>query len=311
MNDTGIGMDQDLLKRLFRIFGTVSQLEERSFITTQGIGLGLTICRQICDKLTGTIRVQSQPQNGTQVTFSVPYKCLTCYGTDFNRAPSADAESVKRKDDKRSTKQSGHPVFNEIDAADTSPLANRNDSMKMMDKNNNRSDLEAGTPPLANQRSVMIKRQPFGGVAYAKAEVGSSKQTIYKGLTTNEPTVPLQSDSNGELGTQKGNTHDAILQLDNKQRGQTQEIKHVAKISKNSLPLHKQQESSLTEKVNQSLGFRAVARVAAKEKSKFVKKTDSKKRSRLGKEDVMNSMVDSSDSRFINDTSYFFSSQVE
>ena len=240
--------------------------------------------------------------------FSIPYKCLTCYGTDFNRAPSADADSLKRKDDKRSTKQSGHPIFNDMDeAADTIPISKRGDSMKTMERNNNRSDLDPGTP-VKNQKSLMVKRQPFGGVAYAKPDAGSSKQTIYKGLTTNEPTVPLQSDSNVELGTQKGNTHDAILCLD-KHRGQTQEIKHVAKISKNSLPLHKQQESSLTEKINQSLGFRAVTRgAAAKEKSKFAKKTESKKRSRLGKEDVMNSMIDSSDSRFINDTSYFFSS---
>ena len=34
IKDTGIGMEQTLVKKLFRIFGTVNEIEDQSFITT-------------------------------------------------------------------------------------------------------------------------------------------------------------------------------------------------------------------------------------------------------------------------------------
>lgn len=80
VKDTGCGMDQALQARLFRIFGTLNNNygHEQSIITTQGIGLGLTICKQLCEKLGGKIALNSMPMEGTDVTFSLPFTCKQC-----------------------------------------------------------------------------------------------------------------------------------------------------------------------------------------------------------------------------------------
>jgi signal transduction histidine kinase len=50
-----------MVDRLFKIFGTVNRGEQTSLITTQGIGLGLTICKQLVEKLGGQIHLTSIP----------------------------------------------------------------------------------------------------------------------------------------------------------------------------------------------------------------------------------------------------------
>jgi len=61
VTDTGIGMEKSIVDRLFKIFGTVNRGEQSSLITTQGIGLGLTICKQLVEKLGGQIHLTSIP----------------------------------------------------------------------------------------------------------------------------------------------------------------------------------------------------------------------------------------------------------
>ena len=61
VTDTGIGMEKSMVDRLFKIFGTVNRGEQSSLITTQGIGLGLTICKQLVEKLGGQIHLTSIP----------------------------------------------------------------------------------------------------------------------------------------------------------------------------------------------------------------------------------------------------------
>jgi signal transduction histidine kinase len=76
IKDTGIGIPQSMVDRLFRIFGTVNRGQHTSLITTQGIGLGLTICKQLVEKLGGQINLYSVPHIGTEVIFSLPIKCV-------------------------------------------------------------------------------------------------------------------------------------------------------------------------------------------------------------------------------------------
>ncbi|TNV74053.1 hypothetical protein FGO68_gene9792 [Halteria grandinella] len=67
--DTGIGMSQEELKKLFRFFGT---LQKSKNINRNGMGLGLTISKMIVRQLGGEITVQSTQQVGSEFSFSIP-----------------------------------------------------------------------------------------------------------------------------------------------------------------------------------------------------------------------------------------------
>ena len=61
--DTGQGMDQRTLQRIFEPFFSTKQ---------GGTGLGLPTARKIIEALGGSIHVQSEPGRGTQFTIQLP-----------------------------------------------------------------------------------------------------------------------------------------------------------------------------------------------------------------------------------------------
>jgi two-component system NtrC family sensor kinase len=66
VRDNGIGMDEDVVKKLFT-----------SFFSTKGhrgTGLGLMVTRKLIEEHQGTIDVKSRPGKGTTVTVRLPYK---------------------------------------------------------------------------------------------------------------------------------------------------------------------------------------------------------------------------------------------
>ncbi|OQY49198.1 MAG: hypothetical protein B6242_00110 [Anaerolineaceae bacterium 4572_78] len=68
--DTGIGMTQEVMDKLFKIdvhHSTVGTNKE------QGTGLGLIICQEMVKKNDGEIWVESEPGDGTIVKFTVPF----------------------------------------------------------------------------------------------------------------------------------------------------------------------------------------------------------------------------------------------
>jgi PAS domain S-box-containing protein len=69
VTDTGIGMDQLQLDRLFRKFTQGDSSMARRF---GGTGLGLAICRQLADLMGGTITVRSRPWEGSHFTLELP-----------------------------------------------------------------------------------------------------------------------------------------------------------------------------------------------------------------------------------------------
>jgi signal transduction histidine kinase/CheY-like chemotaxis protein len=69
VSDTGIGMTQEQMSRLFQEF---SQAEESTSRNYGGTGLGLTLCRKFMNLLGGDIRVESTPGIGTSFIISVP-----------------------------------------------------------------------------------------------------------------------------------------------------------------------------------------------------------------------------------------------
>lgn len=69
VKDTGIGIAQDRIERLFKPFGQADAATNRSY---GGTGLGLAISKQIVDRLGGTIHVESEPGKGSTFSFVLP-----------------------------------------------------------------------------------------------------------------------------------------------------------------------------------------------------------------------------------------------
>jgi signal transduction histidine kinase len=63
--DDGIGMDEEVLKKIFIPFFTTKDVHE-------GTGLGLPVVHGIITSHGGTIRVHSEPGRGTRVEIRLP-----------------------------------------------------------------------------------------------------------------------------------------------------------------------------------------------------------------------------------------------
>jgi signal transduction histidine kinase len=63
IEDTGTGIPPDVLEKVFEPFYTTK---------ARGTGLGLSICKRIIEAHGGRLDIQSQPGQGTRVTFSIP-----------------------------------------------------------------------------------------------------------------------------------------------------------------------------------------------------------------------------------------------
>ncbi|RJX37115.1 response regulator [Paenibacillus pinisoli] len=68
IKDTGIGMEEELLKRLFRPYEQAGRSET---MIEGGFGLGLSICKQLVELHGGTLDVSSEAGGGSTFTFSL------------------------------------------------------------------------------------------------------------------------------------------------------------------------------------------------------------------------------------------------
>ena len=66
--DTGIGIQAEDLRKLFRFFG---KIQDPNDLNKGGIGMGLTISKMIVQQLIGDISVESSPNNGSKFQFSI------------------------------------------------------------------------------------------------------------------------------------------------------------------------------------------------------------------------------------------------
>jgi signal transduction histidine kinase/ligand-binding sensor domain-containing protein/ActR/RegA family two-component response regulator len=68
VKDTGVGISQDKLSRLFKPFSQGDSSTTRKY---GGTGLGLVICERLVELLGGSMNIESVPDKGTDVLFSI------------------------------------------------------------------------------------------------------------------------------------------------------------------------------------------------------------------------------------------------
>lgn len=69
IQDTGIGIQKDQLDKIFAMY---YQVQRDDFQSATGTGIGLAICKQMVDKMNGSIRVNSEINRGTCFEIKLP-----------------------------------------------------------------------------------------------------------------------------------------------------------------------------------------------------------------------------------------------
>ena len=67
--DSGIGIHEKEIPKLFKLFGMVNQ--HRNNINSRGTGLGLSISKKIVESLGGKISLNSKLEVGTEIIFTI------------------------------------------------------------------------------------------------------------------------------------------------------------------------------------------------------------------------------------------------
>jgi signal transduction histidine kinase len=69
VSDTGVGMSESVIKKLFKVGTKVSTLGTSQ---EKGTGLGLILCKDFVEKNGGTIGVESKEGHGSKFYFTIP-----------------------------------------------------------------------------------------------------------------------------------------------------------------------------------------------------------------------------------------------
>ena len=91
IEDTGIGIEEEVRKRLFKPFSQADSSTARRF---GGTGLGLTICKNLVNLMHGEITLESALDSGTTATFWIPFNKPQYTGTS---SPMVDLGAIPER----------------------------------------------------------------------------------------------------------------------------------------------------------------------------------------------------------------------
>ncbi len=89
ISDTGIGIPEDQLSKIFSPFSQVDNTSSREY---QGIGLGLYLCKELVDLMNGELWIESEPNQGSTFYIKFPVE-------DIIDQPLPDSEEKTRTHD--------------------------------------------------------------------------------------------------------------------------------------------------------------------------------------------------------------------
>ncbi len=92
VTDTGIGIAEENLDKLFTAFGQIDAKKNRN---VEGTGLGLAICKRLTDSMGGSISVKSRLKEGSTFTVLLPQKVYDSTPCDYKA--KQDIMSVSRE----------------------------------------------------------------------------------------------------------------------------------------------------------------------------------------------------------------------
>ena len=87
ISDTGVGMSQEFLQRIFEPF---AQEKNDARSVYQGTGLGMSIVKSLVDKMGGTIEVSSQVGVGSTFVITIPFEIVPAPEEKAAPAPAAE-----------------------------------------------------------------------------------------------------------------------------------------------------------------------------------------------------------------------------
>jgi CheY-like chemotaxis protein len=103
VRDTGVGMTEEQVSRLFQPFNQVDASTTRRY---GGTGLGLAICRKLVTLMGGEIGVRSQPGKGSEFSFTAVFGPVAEHGSPAVRAtPSVRDLRILVVDDSASSRE--------------------------------------------------------------------------------------------------------------------------------------------------------------------------------------------------------------
>ena len=81
VKDTGIGINQENLKRIFEEFSQEVDGHHRPF---EGLGVGLTLAKEVVERMGGKIAVKSEKGMGSEFSFNIPYRPAGTKSKSYN-----------------------------------------------------------------------------------------------------------------------------------------------------------------------------------------------------------------------------------
>lgn len=96
VTDTGIGMDENQLRKAFLPYEQVYNDAQKRYV---GTGLGLPISKRLCELMGGLLNIESRQGHGTIVRFSIPFLRSTNEETERQRIHSLSGQKILLVDD--------------------------------------------------------------------------------------------------------------------------------------------------------------------------------------------------------------------